>query len=597
MGSSFLSQARGGMPGQQRQKEPEKPDPGLESVQYAGVVYDRKWDPYSEAPHEPESEAWFVEILQPLIHAFYPPDRPLPYNILLPALPETEGGVVEETEAVEEIRLLSCFDLDKKDATWKEFHVLRDRGVVHVWNLVSHGRRMYRSLQFSTHVRFALHSLPRDLDPKTRGSLPPQLADLGGDFRRKRTQDPSLVVIRHSEAIGGTEQYLPPRLLQGVIPSVLLENYDFWRGEDGIIRGTPQDEESQWFGYRLEIELGAQLGLSPEEQTTSTARGPCWIRRRVGRHTRISQPKIKLADDSRIQDTAAATGSEQKQQHSGVPMKTETEVLRESLIPQIVMMGFPEHAARLAVKMIDSLDVMSAVEWLTAEQNQEAVAQAEIEAVQTASLEQKDEMEDDEDDDDDDEASEELPSLRRTLSSGSSSRLPVLLDEGWSVYVASRTLSRFGGDLALAQGWLRDPENLAEIDRLQREEMEYVLQGKELEDLIHLGLSRQDSQPTSPHTAAASGQVSPKSPDVSSVGTQLPLGAPQEEHDDDLTLLNLLDAKKDSELYRLATLMARIEDLSHVLAWTTTPPSERQLLLYPFFSSFFLFPLFADHFL
>ena len=39
-----------------------------------------------------------------------------------------------------------------------------------------------------------------------------------------------------------------------------------------------------------------------------------------------------------------------------------------------------------------------------------------------------------------------------------------------------------------------------------------------------------------------------------------------------LTLLNLLLAPRGSALRRLASLMMRLDDLSHILAWSEAPP-------------------------
>ena len=48
---------------------------------------------------------------------------------------------------------------------------------------------------------------------------------------------------------------MSPRYLRGVIPSALLEAYAFWEGADGVLRGSPHDEESQWFAAKVELHL------------------------------------------------------------------------------------------------------------------------------------------------------------------------------------------------------------------------------------------------------------------------------------------------------------------------------------------------------
>ena len=83
-----------------------------------------------------------------------------------------------------------------------------------------------------------------------------------GDLKKKRTADPSIVVVRRNESIGGTETYLPPRLLQGLLPSVLLESFEFWQGEDMKIRASPREPGLQWFNFNLEVTVEEGDGVS-----------------------------------------------------------------------------------------------------------------------------------------------------------------------------------------------------------------------------------------------------------------------------------------------------------------------------------------------
>ena len=114
-----------------------------------------------------------------------------------------------------------------------------------------------QSLVYSSRSRFSLHGLPVAVGRKSK-PLPAAVADAAGDLKRKRTADASLVVVRLSPSIGGTETYLPPRLLQGVVPGALLEAFEAWQGEDGILRARPHDPSSQWFAYQLEVVVQGQ---------------------------------------------------------------------------------------------------------------------------------------------------------------------------------------------------------------------------------------------------------------------------------------------------------------------------------------------------
>lgn len=55
--------------------------------------------------------------------------------------------------------LIGLCNTDQPNATWKEVVVYRDWSVVHVFQLVSWGRRLYRQLIFTTDTRYTLHTL------------------------------------------------------------------------------------------------------------------------------------------------------------------------------------------------------------------------------------------------------------------------------------------------------------------------------------------------------------------------------------------------------------------------------------------------------
>ena len=59
--------------------------------------------------------------------------------------------------------------IDKKgedDATWKEIVLVREWGVLHVFNLLSHGRRVFRQQVYSSRSAFCLAGLDPMLDPQ-----------------------------------------------------------------------------------------------------------------------------------------------------------------------------------------------------------------------------------------------------------------------------------------------------------------------------------------------------------------------------------------------------------------------------------------------
>lgn len=213
-------------PGQRGPNGPggrEKPPKVVENATFNGLLHNRAFDPYSEAPNygmQHKHEFWIGEILGPILLSVYPeepPERKMTYKLLLPAEPLPEGAMAA--------RLLGMVDPTKDHATWKEVLVWKDRRVVHVFNLVSHGRKMFRSLVYTNDSRFCLHSLP----PNThdRSTISSSVVREAGDFKRKVVNEPSLVVSRRNTDINGHEVFVPARLLQGLIPSALLEAFRY----------------------------------------------------------------------------------------------------------------------------------------------------------------------------------------------------------------------------------------------------------------------------------------------------------------------------------------------------------------------------------
>jgi len=248
---------------------PPAPEAGTESekedaITYCGVRYNRPFVWYypgkvfpSPAPEPEPSEVWAVQALQPVLEALFPicpPDKKLSYVLYMPEDPLPAAS--------DELVLIGMADEAQRFATWKEVRVHRQWEVVHCYNLVSHGRRMFRTLVWSSHGACCLHSLkPMHLKPACC-PVPSVILDASGDWRAKRLPDPSLVIVRQNHTIGGRETFLPPRLLVGVVPGAFLDAHAFWQTEDLTIRGYPKNDKDEWFPYALEIALrgdGAQV--------------------------------------------------------------------------------------------------------------------------------------------------------------------------------------------------------------------------------------------------------------------------------------------------------------------------------------------------
>lgn len=137
----------------------------------------------------------------------------------------------------------------KKGGTWKEIFVFKSLRIVQIYNVMSHGRRFYRSLEYTTDVHYSL----RDMQPsiKDRDYPWPRWERHGAGHPYAEYPDPtSVVIIRdkvHPANISGTdEQFIPSRLLYGIVPSALLDSYLFW--QDKVCAAT-------WPGFQCLLEV------------------------------------------------------------------------------------------------------------------------------------------------------------------------------------------------------------------------------------------------------------------------------------------------------------------------------------------------------
>ena len=152
------------------QEGPPEPLP----AKYMETDYTREFDPYSEKPHEHESEKWFVDLLKSAILVEFPPQKPMKYKLMLPNDPYDE--------ACDMVRLVGCANADKGIMTWKEVQVIKSPPVVHIFNLIPHGRRAYRSLIYTSDSRFSYHSLPVKVGAQS-GPVPKEVQYSAGDLK------------------------------------------------------------------------------------------------------------------------------------------------------------------------------------------------------------------------------------------------------------------------------------------------------------------------------------------------------------------------------------------------------------------------------
>ncbi|KEG08962.1 NXN protein [Trypanosoma grayi] len=120
---------------------------------------------------------------------------------------------------------------------------------------------MYRSLVFTTNQHYCLHSLALVVRPRQREQLH-TTAFQAGELTRRVHCEGCIAIHRYNADLAVRELHVPARLLQGLLPSALLEAFLFWQDEeDDKIRGYPLgDAQDYWFSYTLEVRLRRGAG-------------------------------------------------------------------------------------------------------------------------------------------------------------------------------------------------------------------------------------------------------------------------------------------------------------------------------------------------
>lgn len=172
----------------------------------------------AQSYHPPSAPAWLRTTLEPVRLALFP-DLMFHAPILLSRKPPRGRS---SRPPPEHAALL----LTRVSQSPKEVYILRHPRAVLVYNVVEHGRRWYRKLVFSSDQSCSLADLPTCL------AHPPPTTSAAsfacGDPLESCPPSPSLVITRSLSA-DHEQQFIPRRLLQGLLPAALLERYDFWQ--------------------------------------------------------------------------------------------------------------------------------------------------------------------------------------------------------------------------------------------------------------------------------------------------------------------------------------------------------------------------------
>ncbi|RLN73048.1 hypothetical protein BBJ28_00012419, partial [Nothophytophthora sp. Chile5] len=501
--------------------------PGDDGFRYLGKVFSRPFDIYSEEEHPYNDEQWFVDLVGNALRLMYPPDpedKKLPFMFFLPRDPLPANA--------NRVRLIGHDrgSDDKKEkekmATFKEIVAYRTMEVMHIYALVSHGRRLYRKLIFTSNSRLSLHSFPLNISPDD-GPVDPALLRAGGEPKERQSNGGSLVVLRKNHLLNGTEQFVPPRLLQGVVPSCLLEGFRFWMGEDGRIRGEPVDLKSQWFRYRVEVEMTetGQAFISRKSITTSFSRIHSGRREeeRFAGSSQMQPPPapVRLTDAPATEDARGI--------FSSVAASPAAFEIRDDDVVQLMAMGFSYAGCGLALRENQN-NVGLAAQWLLDENNQTKIVAAETAA----------------------ESGEVALSPEELLEQNIG--LLMSLEVSPSRSVVEYALGLFGQDLELVKAWLSDANNRDEIRRVEE------AHGGKQNESEAVG----DERPTPMQVDDEEMKGGEEAEDT--------LEIVEETVGETLYLLSMLEAgsvRESNEVIALSKLLTRVEDLSHILVWCT----------------------------
>ncbi|CUG89319.1 zinc finger protein, putative [Bodo saltans] len=275
----------------------------VEQVKYDGVLFDRLVNIDDETPWPVSEERWAIDLVKRVLKEAFPNPGEMKYK---PLVMSSEDIASQSQQGIHNnLRLIMNdkpqYEKEEERNTWKEIVVANDPRQLLIFNLVPHARGTYRSLVFCTDQRLALHSLALLRRPRDANSLL-YLQYQAGELKRRVQNEGSLEIWRFNAQIRGREVFTPARLLQGVVPSALLESFLFWHGEDDVIRGYPMSEDDDplttagggsdanvaaaasrqatlqhWFRYAVEVRFVPSVG-SEETAVRHTKR--CVITRR-----------------------------------------------------------------------------------------------------------------------------------------------------------------------------------------------------------------------------------------------------------------------------------------------------------------------------
>lgn len=180
-----------------------------------------------------EHENWIIPIFEPVRLQYL--TQPFELQVCLPENPLPKNADVAMMIGIH----------PKLGGTWKEIFVYKSRRSVQIYHVLSHGRRFYRSLEYTNDTRITLRDMQPPIDDR---NFPwPKWERHGCGHPYNQHPNPlSVVIMRdaaHPQNVSGSqEQFIPSRLLYGIVPSALLDNHMFWQDKNDNLRGYPTDD-------------------------------------------------------------------------------------------------------------------------------------------------------------------------------------------------------------------------------------------------------------------------------------------------------------------------------------------------------------------
>ncbi|CUF98849.1 Hypothetical protein, putative, partial [Bodo saltans] len=259
------------------------------------------------------TEKWIAPIFELYRRAFFQRSffQP-PILILLPEEKLTDEASVAMLTAV-------CSATGEK---LKEIYVFRDHEAVHIFDVVSHGRRFYRQHVFYSDVESSFREAG---DSRGAGD---------GTADRNCGVPTSAVILRrptHPKNLSRSiETYLPHRFLYALLPDAIVQNHTFWQDEDDNIRGYPNERKAthllwlHWKDLRYAPLGGNCIGVQCFRFSVAGA-AP-----RASEQAVLQSQRIELTDE--CEDEITMSRAARTNSSDGVPQQLEAGMYRQSSV-------------------------------------------------------------------------------------------------------------------------------------------------------------------------------------------------------------------------------------------------------------------------